>query len=674
MPVTSNKEVLRPFMSKKDPIKLIIGLGFSAILALMGLTIFISISQMRTITDQMSATLDATHAKISASNTMRDSIRLRGDILYKMYLTDDFIARDEFRLELAKKGLQYKQAREALLSYGMSSREASLLNQLKEQASTAKQLNDTTAENLLSDLPLEIIQDDLRKANEAREKMLMGLNDLVALQESTSHSIIEDSKKHQVVVSKIVLHLSLAAFFMALYIAQLVMKETTKKNSEIVYQATHDELTKLVNRKEFNHQLEKAFTATQLNKKCHALCFLDLDKFKIVNDNCGHKAGDELLIQLTKIIKNNIRNHDTLARIGGDEFGLLLDGCSLDKAIEITEGLVRLIKNYEFNWQDRIYHVGVSIGMVMVTPETQSIEKALSQADIACYVAKDMGRSKVHVHGLDDDRVNRMHKELSWVADINNASTNNRFSLQLQAITNLQNSHSASMYEVLLRLNDDEGSLISPASCLPAAERFRLMIDVDRWVIEETFKHLSTLYKNISHCDVQLFINISANSLSSSEFTDFVIQQYKKYNIAHAAVCLEISELQAVKSINQITCMISELRKYSIKFALDDFATSTSSFSYIKNLHVDYLKIDGNIIKNMPHSNVDKAMVAAISQIGKVMNIETIAQHVENVFTLNQLKEIGIDYAQGFYLDKPVNIIDRIEEIKKSRLQRSVRF
>jgi len=433
-------------------------------------------------------------------------------------------------------------------------------------------------------------------------------------------------------------------------------------------------LTKLLNRKEFNHQLQKAFATTQLNDKNHALCFLDLDKFKVINDTCGHKAGDELLIQLTKIIKNNIRNHDTLARIGGDEFGLLLEGCSLDKAIEITEGLVRLIKNYEFNWQDRIYHVGVSIGMVMVTAETQSIEKALSQADIACYVAKDMGRCKVHVHGLDDDRVKRMHKELSWVADVNNAATNNRFSLQLQAITSLQNRHSTSMYEVLLRLNDDEGTLISPASCLPAAERFRLMNDVDHWVIKEAFKHLSALYRTVPNCDVQLFINISANSLTNKDFADFIIQQYKKHNIAHAAVCLEISEIQAVKNINQTAHIISELRKHNIKFALDDFATSTSSFSYIRDLPVDYLKIDGDIIKNMPHSTVDKAMVAAISQIGRVMNIATIAQHVENVFTLNQLKEIGIDYAQGFYLDRPVDIHERIEQIIKSPPHRSVKF
>ena len=229
------------------------------------------------------------------------------------------------------------------------------------------------------------------------------------------------------------------------------------------------------------------------------------------------------------------------------------------------------------------------------------------------------------------------------------------------------------MYEVLLRLNDDEGTLISPGNYIPAAERFDLMKDVDYWVIEQAFKQLSTLYKSVANCDVCLFINISANSLTNQQFSDFVVQQYVKYNIAHDAVCLEISEAKAIKDINQTADVISELRKYNIKFALDDFGAGISSFAYLKDLPVDFLKIDGNIIKNISHNTADKAMVAAINQIGKVMNIEIIAKHVENVFTLNRLKEIGIDYAQGFYLDEPKHINDKIEEIKESMRQRSVR-
>jgi len=649
-----------------DPIKLTVGLGFAGVLALMGLISFISLSQMNKITEQMSFLLDETNAKSTAANTMRDSIRLRGDTLYKMYLTDDYFVRDEYRIELSNHGLSYRNAFDELSSFHMSAREAKLLSLIVKQSRIARVLNTIASENLLSELEKEQVQDSLHLANDARHDMLVSLDKLVTLQEEITRSTINDTKMYRESISSIILFLSLAAFFISIYIAQRVIRETTKKNSEIRFQATHDELTKLANRKEFNHRLKEAHATAIDNHENHALCFLDLDKFKTINDSCGHKAGDELLIQLTRIIKDHIRSHDTLARIGGDEFGLLLEGCSLDNAIEIAEGIVSLIKNYEFNWLDKKFHVGVSIGLAMVTHETRSIEKALSYADMACYAAKDMGRNQVHIHGLDDDRVKKMHKELSWVADINNASSNDRFSLYLQSIGNLQTKRASSRYEVLLRLNDDEGTMVSPGSYIPAAERFSLMKDVDYWVIEKTFQHLSRLYKDIPNCDICLFINISANSLTNSQFTNFVIQQYKKYNIAHDSVCLEISEIKATKNINQTADVITALRKYNIRFALDDFGTGISSFSYLKNLPVDYLKIDGNIIKNISKNTADKAMVAAINQIGKVMNIEIIAKHVENVFTLNQLKEIGIDYAQGFYIDEPKLFNECIDEIKKS--------
>jgi len=284
-----------------------------------------------------------------------------------------------------------------------------------------------------------------------------------------------------------------------------------------------------------------------------------------------------------------------------------------------------------------------------------------------------MGRNQVHIHALDDERVKKMHQELSWIADINKASTDNRFSLHLQTIESLQNKQTSSMYEVLLRINDDKGSLTSPESYIPAAERFGLMKNVDRWVIKQAFKQLANLYKNAADCNVCLFINISANSLTNNQFADFVIQQYKKYNISPGAVCLEISEARAIKNIKQTADVISALQKYNIKFALDDFGADTCSFSSLKNLAVDYLKIDSNIVKNSSHNTADKAMVAAINQMGKVMNIETIAKHVENVFTLNQLKEMGVDYAQGFYLHKPEYIDKQVEEIIKSMQLDSVK-
>lgn len=643
----------------RDPIKLTIGLGFTGVLALMGLISFISLSQMNTITEKMSALLEETNAKTSAVNNMRDNIRLRGNVLYKMYLTDDFIARDEYRLQLSTTGLEFKNAKERLATFSMTAREAKLFNQITKQTRIAKEYNDIAADNLLSDLPKKEIQNYSLIANEARQNLLDSLEELVALQETITHSIIHDTRDYQETTSSIILLLSLAAFFIALYIAQLVIRETSKKNVEIHFQATHDDLTKLVNRKEFNHRLNEAFNTARDEHETHALCFLDLDKFKIINDSCGHKAGDELLIQLTQTIKSNIRSHDTLARIGGDEFGLLLEGCSLDKAIQITEGIVDLIKHYPFIWQDKKFFVGVSIGLVMVNRESLNVEKALSQADTACYAAKDRGRNRVHIYGLDDT-LNREKIE-----------DKKRLSLYLQAINNLQEDQSIPMYEVLLCHIDEKGALILSNSNAPGDERFSLMKNIDHWVIKKSFKKLSKLYKNIPDCKIRLFIKISADSLTDPEFSEFVIKQYKKYNIAHDAVCLQIAELKALNNISQTADIISTLRKYNIKFALDNFGSNISSFSYLKNLPVDYLKIDGNIIKNISRHTTDRSMVAAINQIGNVMNIETIAKNVEDVFTLNQLKDIGIDYAQGSYLSEAKKFDRYNEEIKQSNTKHS---
>ena len=318
----------------RDPIKIIIGLGFAGVLALMGLISFISLSQMNTITEQMSKLLEESNAKISAANKMRDIVRSRGDMINKMYQSDDFIERDEFRIMIAEYALQYRFTRDILHSYHMSAREAKVLDTSTRMTRIAKELNDRAAENLLSEVSHEQVIDDLNKATRARDDMLLILDELVLLQEDITRTRIEESRRFQETISRIILLLSLAAFFIALYIAQRVVRETSKKNSEIRYQATHDELTKLVNRKEFNVRLKKAFNSALDNNENHALCYLDLDKFKAVNDTCGHKAGDELLIQLTQIVQEHIRSHDTLARLGGDEFGLLLEGLSL---IHISE-------------------------------------------------------------------------------------------------------------------------------------------------------------------------------------------------------------------------------------------------------------------------------------------------------------------------------------------------
>jgi len=412
-----------------NPIKLTLGLGFAAVLSLMGVVSFLSLSQMDSITRQMTTLLEETNTKISAANTMRDSIRVRGGILYKMSFTDDYIDRDEYRLEMSEPALKYQAALNTLHSFHISAREAKLLAQLMEKTRIAKALNEGAAENLLSDMPIDDINNSLQLANTSRQDMLAVLDELVTLQEKITRSTIYDTKKYQGIISDIILLLSLTIFFIALYITQLVVRETSNKNSAMRFQATHDELTQLLTRKEFNSRLNILLKAAKNNAENHALCFLDLDKFKIINDSCGHKAGDELLIQLTKLIKNSIRSNDTLARLGGDEFGLLLYDCPLDTAIKISEGMINMIKNHEFHWQGKTFHVGLSIGLVMITRETPSAVNAMTQADLACYAAKDRGRNQVQVHGLTENHSKKTPNKSGLLASIKHSSGRIRFSL-----------------------------------------------------------------------------------------------------------------------------------------------------------------------------------------------------------------------------------------------------
>jgi diguanylate cyclase (GGDEF)-like protein len=519
-------------------------------------------------------------------------------------------------------------------------------------------LNDQAAALMLSIHTTRAeINSAINEANKARGKTISALTQLVIRQEDNARQSLEDSVTYQKLAQAIIIILTLASLLVGALISLFVLRETTRKNSEIRFQASHDALTKLINRKEFETRLEFALEKTQLDGREHALCFLDLDQFKVINDTCGHKAGDELLCQLTRVINSHVRERDTLSRLGGDEFGLLLEDCTLETAIEIAEGIIRLVNKYEFHWLDKVHHVGVSIGITAITRKTSNITKAMSEVDIACYAAKDMGRNQLHVHELTDVQVKRMHKELSWVADIQNSLKDNRFKLYAQPIyTALGKQPEIRMYEVLLRLKDDEGNISSPGNYIPAAERFGLMRDVDQWVIEQVVK---TLHEIGDTRDICLFVNLSANTLSDKSFCAHILQLIEDYKIDGNSLCFEITETAAIRNVRQAVDFITALKQTNCFFALDDFGTGMSSFSYLKDLPVDYLKIDGSLVTDIHSNNISHAMVAAINEVGSVMSIKTIAEHVENESTLRRLNEIGVNFVQGFHfgLPKPIGTL-----------------
>ncbi len=441
----------------------------------------------------------------------------------------------------------------------------------------------------------------------------------------------------------------------------LVFRDVTASRqlvSQISWQANHDHLTGLLNRQAFEKKILEVISMTSNQNKQHALCFLDLDKFKVINDTCGHEAGDELLRQITTLMQTRVRSSDSLARLGGDEFGLLLYNCSQAKAKEIAETLRSLIEEFRFVWNDKIFSIGVSIGIAKIDENTQSLASILRDADAACYAAKSQGRNCVCLAETPKTQPTTKHqKDKQWIVEINQALQENRFCLYYQKIASIQDeTKTQDHYEVLLRLIDDNSQVISPMTFIPIAERYGLMPAVDQWVIRNFLARYENYLQNSPEaaCLHQIYtINLSGTSVSSNQFLSFLKTQLSQHQIPLHTLCFEITETAAIANLDQAVKLIKELKKLGCRFALDDFGSGMSSLTHLKYLPVDYLKIDGSFVKNIATTPVEYAMVESFNNIGHVMGIKTIAEFVENKAILKKLKAIGVDYAQGYTIAKP---------------------
>lgn len=446
--------------------------------------------------------------------------------------------------------------------------------------------------------------------------------------------------------------------------AVMVFHDVTTARSlarQLSWQASHDALTGLVNRREFENCLTQTLVFARTQNQQHALCYLDLDQFKIVNDTCGHIVGDELLRQVTALFQAQVRSSDTLARLGGDEFGILLNHCSLESALPIAKMLRESIEAFRFVWQDKIFKLGVSIGLVEINENSESVTTLLSAADAACYAAKNNGRNRVHIYQADDTQLTQQQGEMQWVARITQALEENRFCLYYQPIVPITESENGEHYEVLLRLVDEVGNLVSPIAFMRSAERYDLMQTLDRWVIRTLFatqgQHYRETWKGCQlgkvGCGCLYAINLSGASINDEQFIEFLHEQFALYQIPPALICFEITETVAIANLGKAAQFIRSLREIGCHFALDDFGSGMSSFAYLKNLPVDFLKIDGSFIKHIVDDPIDLAMVEAINQIGHLMGIKTIAEFVENQEILAKITALGVDYAQGYGIAKP---------------------
>lgn len=447
------------------------------------------------------------------------------------------------------------------------------------------------------------------------------------------------------------------------------VEKERKLSNKLAWQARHDALTGLYNRNEFEYRLNLMYQSAKHRGREHTLLYVDLDQFKVVNDTCGHLAGDALLKQLTSLLRNEVRSNDTLARLGGDEFGVLLENCAGDDASRIANALLYTIQSFRFRWKDKTFNVGASIGLVRINQSSEGVTQLLAAADSACYAAKDAGRNRIQAYTDEDAQISRRDGELQWISHLTRALEEDKLQLYCQQITPINVEDHGLYYEVLLRLIDEDDQPISSGLFLPAAERYNMSARIDRWVLNHT---LSWLQNHPDHLE-QLHlcsINVSGQSVGDHQFLEFVSEQLGRYQVPPEKICFEITETAVIANMAQAVDFITTLRVLGCRFALDDFGSGLSSFGYLKNLPVDILKIDGVFIRDMLHDPINQALVKSINDIGHVMDKMVVAEFVGDDDILEAIRHCGIDYAQGYAIHQPMPI-DAVLETTRQALEAS---
>jgi diguanylate cyclase (GGDEF)-like protein/PAS domain S-box-containing protein len=450
--------------------------------------------------------------------------------------------------------------------------------------------------------------------------------------------------------------------------AILVFRDVTSERAMenlLSWEASHDALTNLVNRREFERCLRQALAISKTQDKQHVVAYLDLDRFKVVNDSCGHLAGDELLCQVGALMQTKMRKSDTLARLGGDEFGIILYDCPAEKAQHLAEEIRQIIQDFGFFWENKTFNIGVSIGLVEISANSLDVANIMGAADAACYAAKEAGWNQIRFYQPNDLKLARQRQQIQWLPKIDRALAENGFRLYSQSIvclnqglTDKDRISPQKHYEILLRMVDEDGEIVSPRKFLPTAERFKLMPAVDRWVIRNLFGTLARHFQSetsgqIDRLSSQYSVNLSGASINEAAFIDFVREQFDIYKIPPQIICFEITETVAISNLNRAIRLMHALKDMGCQFSLDDFGSGMSSFTYLKSLPIDYLKIDGSFVKDIIKDSVAEAIVASINRIAQEMGIKTIAEFVSSEAILQKISTLGVNHAQGYVIDRP---------------------
>ncbi|NNF17893.1 MAG: EAL domain-containing protein [Gammaproteobacteria bacterium] len=425
---------------------------------------------------------------------------------------------------------------------------------------------------------------------------------------------------------------------------------------QMSYQASHDALTGLTNRREFERRLGELIEVSHEHSTTHVVCYMDLDGFKAVNDTSGHTAGDNMLRQLANLIKEQVRDSDMVARLGGDEFGMLLVGCPLEKARQIADDVCTAVRDYRFVWRDQVFNVGVSIGLVEISHESGEVEDVISAADSACYVAKQSGRSRVHVYSAKDEVLARRKGEIAWLQLLQRALKDNNFVLYAQPIVPMDNrKNTGPGVEILLRMRNERGAIVGPGEFLKAAQRYHLLTAIDRWVVRNVLTALGTEALRLE-AGKRCAINLSGQTLGDSQFLEYVVECLDESGVAPELICFELAESSVITNMSHAQRFVAVLHSMGCQFALDDFGSGLGSFSNLRNLKMDYLKIDGGFNRGIANDKVNQAMVTAIVKLARSLDIMVIAEQVDSKASLDTLRYIGVDFVQGYYTGEPAPV------------------
>lgn len=650
--------------SNRDHTKLFIGAGVLLVFSLMIFATWQSMTTLQAVNEGMSTLIMDTEEKTSRAYHMRNVIRMRSGAVRSLVQTDDTVERQRIFDKLIEYTDAYQTTRNELITLTANARERAILKEISEadeRVSNAYGRANSEIYSLEQDL---IAQKSSLNEVQLQELVLLNhLNDLVLLEKALAEEALTQNQITYKQTQQIMVYTVIAAFALSMIISATVITRVASANRRIAHLANHDDLTGLHNRRSFEQHLQYTIDIAERSDNAHGLLYLDLDRFKIVNDTCGHHAGDQLLIQLTQMMQERLRRGDLFARVGGDEFAIIAQGGTFEDIQNLAEDLRVIVSEFTFRYQEQSFKVSLSIGVTPINGQVQSMERVLADVDSACYVAKQSGRNRVHVTQDDDAEVVKYRSNLAGIQAIRKALTDDRLALFYQPIFQIEErSLKMTHCEILLRIRSENGEMYSPARFIPIAEKYNIMTEIDQWVFTNVIDWLAE--QQDKQVIPRLLVNLSGLSFTDEDFSRFIVERLSRGDIDPTNIAFEISESAAVRNFEKVSVFIERIRALGCELALDDFGSGFSSFAYLKKLSFDYLKIDGSLVRNIANNTVDHDMVAAINQIGHTVGAKTIAEFVEDDASLNCLRDMKVDFAQGYGLRIPTPLTQLADELQ----------